>query len=111
MHERAAAGERLIAVGADHPVVYYNRGALPFTSLWLGFAQWPDRLNRELEHDLAGGRGAWIVMSREEDLDPESRFPSELMRLHPRADLFEFEGVKVWHVPADSAGAGTNRSD
>jgi mannosyltransferase len=108
---RAAAGERLIALGADHPVVYYNRGALPFESLWLGFVRWPDRLDRELDHAIPDGRGAWIVLSRDEDLDPDGRFPRQLMQRYPRAGLFEFEGVKVWHVPADSAGVGTNRID
>jgi len=96
IRSEARAGDRLIAVGADHPVDYYNRGRLPLETLWLGFVRDPARLDRELDR----ARGAWIVLSRGEDLDPEGRFERRLGERFPAAERFHTEGVEVWRIPA-----------
>lgn len=93
------AGERLIVAGADHPVDYYNRGFLPLERLWLGFARDPERLDRELDR-ARGDDGAWIVLSRGEDLDPERRFARRIGERFPAAERFATEGVEVWRIPA-----------
>jgi 4-amino-4-deoxy-L-arabinose transferase-like glycosyltransferase len=98
----ARPGERLIAAGADHPLDYYNRGSLPLQTLWLGFARDSVRLDRELDR-AAGDGGAWIVISRSEDLDPDGRFLRHLGSRYPDAERFRTEGVNVWRIPA-SAG-------
>ena len=98
----ARPGERLVVAGADHPVHYYNRGFLPMETLWLGFARDPARLDRELDR-AAGDGGAWIVVSRSEDEDPEGRFLGHLTDRYPAAERFQTEGVNVVRIPA-SAG-------
>ena len=93
------AGERLIVAGADHPVDYYNRGRLPLERIWLGFARDPARLDRELDRARGAG-GAWVVLSRGEDLDPERRFARRMDERFPAAERFATEGVEVWRIPA-----------
>jgi 4-amino-4-deoxy-L-arabinose transferase-like glycosyltransferase len=95
---RAQPGEKLLAVGADEPVYYYYRGALPVDRLWPGYAGRPGRLEEELEGRLAGARGTWIVLGRPEDLDAEGAFVRTLGTRHPEAEEFRFGGVRVWHV-------------
>lgn len=95
----ALAGEHLVVLGADHPIEYYNRGALPIERVWLGFANDLARFERELDR-AQGGRAAWVVLSRGEDSDPERRVPRWLGKRFPDAARFQSEGVEVWRIPA-----------
>jgi hypothetical protein len=53
---------------------------------------------------MADAGGAWVVLSRPEDLDPSGAFARRFETLHPDAERFAFEGVRVWHVRFRPAG-------
>ncbi|HEY2956414.1 MAG TPA: glycosyltransferase family 39 protein [Candidatus Eisenbacteria bacterium] len=95
---RGEAGEKLIAVNSEDPMYYYYRGPLPHDRLWLGFVDRPQRLEQKLGEALQGARGAWVVLSRPEDLDPRGVFARTLDLRFPDAERFAFEGVRVWHI-------------
>jgi mannosyltransferase len=97
IRERGGPGEMLLTVNAEEPMIYYYRGPLPQSRLWLGFAARPD-LDRRLDQALGGAEGAWVVLSRSEDLDPGDRFARALDSRAPGAERFAFEGVRVWHI-------------
>ncbi len=98
VRERGVAGETLLAVNSEEPMIYYYRGPLPQNRLWLGFASQPARLGRELDRVLEGVPGAWVVLSRPEDLDPADRFARTLESRFPDAERFTLDGVRVWHI-------------
>ena len=99
VRERGVAGETLLAVNSEEPMSYYYRGPLPHTRLWLGFAGRPQELlESKLEQALEGASGAWVVLSRPEDLDPGDRFARTLERRYPGAERWTLAGVRVWHV-------------
>ena len=75
-----------------------RRGRWLDAALWLGFAADPPRLARAMDQKLEGTRGAWVVLSRAEDLDPGGAFASFMSRRFPGAQAFALEGVRVWHV-------------
>jgi uncharacterized membrane protein len=97
IRERGAPGEMLLAVNSEEPMFYYYRGPLPQGRLWLGFAGRPE-LGTRLDQALDGARGAWVVLSRPEDLDPGDRFARSLDARYPDAERWAFEGVRVWHL-------------
>lgn len=94
-------GERVLALGAVEPLFYYYRGSLPGGSLWLGYASNPTLLESKVAGALAGARGAWVVLSRPEDLDPGGAFAGWMALRFPRAARAQFEGVWVWHLERD----------
>lgn len=100
--ERGRPGERVIAANTESVLSYYYRGPMRVEPFWLGFAGNPARLEAELSESVAGTSGAWVVMSRAEDLDPTGAFARALEARYPGAEAFPFEGVKVWHVRPDS---------
>jgi 4-amino-4-deoxy-L-arabinose transferase-like glycosyltransferase len=102
--ERGARGETVVAVRAIDPLIYYYRGSLPLNALWLGHVRDPARLDRELDRLLDGARGAWIVLSREEDLDPAGIFARRMAERFPDGELHAFAGVRVWHVTLGPPG-------
>jgi hypothetical protein len=108
-HVRAgiAPGEQVLAVGAPEPVEWYGRG-LPVARFWLGFAADPVRLEQRFAESLAGHSGAWVVASREEDLDPTGRFGDLLDARVPPSARWQRAGVRVWHV-VQPASAGTGK--
>jgi hypothetical protein len=95
---RGRAGERVLVLGATEAVFHYYRGPLRAEEFWLGFASDPGRLERELAAALAGAGGAWLVLSRGEDLDPGDALGAYLARRFPDAERGVFEGVRVWHL-------------
>jgi len=97
IRERGAQGEVLLSVNSDEPMVYYYRGPLPQTRLWLGFAGHPD-LDRRLTEALGNVPGVWVVLSRPEDLDPGDRFARALDARYSGAQRWSFAGVRVWHI-------------
>jgi hypothetical protein len=97
VRERGAPGEMLLSVNSEEPMIYYYRGPLPQHRLWLGFAARPD-LERRLDQALEGAAGAWVVLSRPEDLDPSGRFARTLDTRYPDAEHWTLEGVRVWHI-------------
>jgi 4-amino-4-deoxy-L-arabinose transferase-like glycosyltransferase len=97
VREHGAPGEMLLAVNSEEPMIYYYRGPLPQRRLWLGFATRPD-LERRLDQALEGAAGAWVVLSRPEDLDPSGRFARTLDTRYPAAERWTLEGVRVWHI-------------
>ena len=98
VRERGVAGETLVTVHSDEAMRYYYRGALPQRSVWLGFAGRRERLERELDQALEGARGAWVVLSRHEDLDPGDEFARTLDSRYPDGERFQLTGVRVWHI-------------
>jgi len=66
----------------------------------------PDRLTAHLQAALAGARGAWVVLSRPEDLDPRDLFARTLDVRYPDAERFHFEGVRIWHLVTSTAAPG-----
>jgi hypothetical protein len=95
---RGRAGERVLALGATEAIFHYYRGPLGASEFWLGFAADPGRLERELAAALAGAGGAWLILSRGEDLDPGDGLGAFLARRFPDAEYRVFEGVRVWHL-------------
>jgi hypothetical protein len=91
-------GERVIAAGAVDAVEYYARGVAPVERWWLGWAADDARMERRFDEALARTAGAWVVLSRGEDLDPEGRFATMLDRRFPRAGRWTVPGVRVWHI-------------
>jgi 4-amino-4-deoxy-L-arabinose transferase-like glycosyltransferase len=106
---RARAEERVLAVNAIDPMVYYYHGAAPLVPFWLGFAADPGRLVSRFDQELARSRGAWVVLMRPEDLDPAGRFIGMMRARHPGVEHFEFEGVRVWHVPSGEPPPASQR--
>ena len=104
LRERGRAGEQVLALGAAEPVFYYYRGPLPGDAFWLGYAASPGRLETKLAAALAGTRGAWMVLSRSEDLDPGDAFAGWMDRRFPDAERVRLEGVRVWHLGPDDVG-------
>ena len=104
LRERGRPGERVIALGAADPVFYYYRGPLVARALWLGYAANPTRLEAKLAEALGGASGAWLVLSRAEDLDPQDAFAAWVGRRFPEAGRFGFEGVRVWHLDREAVG-------
>jgi hypothetical protein len=101
LDRQGRAGERVLALGAVEPVFHYYRGPLPGESLWLGYASNPPRLESKMAGALAGASGAWVVLSRPEDLDPGGAFVDWMARRFPRAEPVRLEGVWVWHLDRD----------
>jgi 4-amino-4-deoxy-L-arabinose transferase-like glycosyltransferase len=98
VRERGVPGEQVVAVHSDEAMRYYYRGPLPQRSVWLGFAGRRERLEHELDRVLEGSRGAWVVLSRHEDLDPRDEFARTLDSRYPDAERFQLTGVRVWHI-------------
>jgi hypothetical protein len=98
-----APGEQVLAVGALEPVDFYAR-SLPVEHLWLGFAADSTRMERELDEVLSRASGTWVVLSREEDLDPAGRFARRMERIAAGAPA-QYPGVRVWHVTRRPEGA------
>jgi mannosyltransferase len=95
---RGMAGERLLAVNTEDPMVYYYRGPLPKARFWLGLVSRPQRMEEKFDEALAGASGAWVVLSRPEDLDPGGVFVKFIERRYPTAERVALEGVRVWHI-------------
>jgi mannosyltransferase len=104
LRARAAADERILSLNTDDPLAYYYRGPLPVVPVWLGFASRPARLDAAMDAALAGARGAWVVLSRPEDLDPVGAFARRLEQRFPDAERVEREGIVMWHVRLRPAG-------
>ena len=98
VRERGVPGEQVIAVHSDEAMRYYYRGPLPQRTVWLGFAGRRERLEYELDRALEASRGAWVVLSRHEDLDPRDEFARTLDSRYPDAERFPLTGVRVWHI-------------
>jgi hypothetical protein len=104
---RAVAGERIVAANTEDLLFYYYRGPVPIASYWLGWAKDPVARSQRLDRLIADAPGAWVVLSRGEDLDPTGAFARDLDERHPDAERFRFEGVRVWHLRRDApAGRG-----
>ncbi len=104
LRDRGHAGERVVALGAVEPVFYYYRGPLPATTVWLGYAADPPKLESKLAGALAGAGGAWLVLSRPEELDPGEAFVGWMGRRYPGVEPARLEGVRVWHLGRDDVG-------
>jgi 4-amino-4-deoxy-L-arabinose transferase-like glycosyltransferase len=104
VRDRGHAGERVVALGAVEPVFYYYRGPLPAATVWLGYATHPASLESKLGGALAGARGAWLVLSRPEDLDPGEAFAGWMSRRYPGVEPIRLEGVRVWHLGPEDVG-------
>ena len=99
VRERGVPGEILLAVNSEDPMSYYYRGPLPQKPMWLGFAARPQaQLEGKIEQALEGVPGAWVVLSRPEDLDPGDRFARTLEERYPAAERWALNGVRVWHI-------------
>ncbi len=101
---RGLAGERVVALGAVEPVFHYYRGPLPTSTVWLGYVADPGRLESKLAQALAGASGAWLVVSRPEELDPGDRLTAWMARRFPGAGREQFAGVSVWHLDRRDVG-------
>ena len=109
---RAVAGERIVAANTEDLLFYYYRGPVPISPYWLGWAADPVARSQHLDRLIADAPGAWVVLSRGEDLDPTGAFARHLDEHHPDAERFRFEGVRVWHLrrPAPAGQVTTGRS-
>ena len=95
---RAVTGERIVAANTEGLLFYYYRGPVPIASYWLGWAADSVARSQRLDRLIADAPGAWVVLSRGEDLDPTGAFARHLDERHPDAEQFRFEGVRVWHL-------------
>ncbi len=109
---RAVAGERIVAANTADLLFYYYRGPVPISQYWLGWAADPVARSQRLDRLIADAPGAWVVLSRGEDLDPTGAFARHLDERHPDAERFRFEGVRMWHLrlPATAGKVPTERS-
>ena len=109
---RAAPGERIVAANTEDLLFFYYRGPLPVVRYWLGWAADPARRGERFDQLIAGAHGAWVVLSRGEDLDPEGAFARHLDEHFPDAERFRFEGVRVWHLrrPGSAGPVSSARS-
>ncbi len=98
MRSHRAPGERVLAAGAVDAVEYYARPDLTVERWWLGWTEDPPRMRAKLDEALAGSDGAWVIVSRPEDLDPGDRFATLLDARTTPADRWRRPGVRVWHV-------------
>jgi 4-amino-4-deoxy-L-arabinose transferase-like glycosyltransferase len=106
---QARTGERVVAANTETLLSYYYRGPLPVVPFWIGYASNPERLAAKADAALAGG-GAWVVLSRPEDLDPSGAFARYLDARYPEAERFRFEGVRIWHLAPSNEAPGSVRS-
>ncbi len=95
---RAVAGERIVAANTEDLLFYYYRGPVPVATYWLGWAADPVIRAQRLDRLIADAPGAWVVLSRGEDLDPTGAFGRHLDARDPPAERYDFEGVRVWHL-------------
>ncbi|HKQ56591.1 MAG TPA: glycosyltransferase family 39 protein [Candidatus Eisenbacteria bacterium] len=95
---RAVPGERIVAANTEDLLFFYYRGPLPVVSYWLGWASDEARGDQRLDALVGDASGAWVVLSRGEDLDPRGAFARRLDERFPDAEQFRFEGVRVWHL-------------
>ena len=100
---RAASGERILAVNTDVLLFYYYRGPVPISEYWLGWASDPALCEHHIRRLTPGATGVWIVWSRGEDLDPTGAFARDLAALHPEAEQFQYDGVRIWHFRVPTA--------
>lgn len=98
------AGDRVLAVGADEPVLFYGRG-LDVRRFWLGHVGRPDHGAAKLEEAMAGSGGTFVVLSRPEDLDPAGVFARGLDTTYPDAKRFTGAGVRAWELPPAATAA------
>jgi len=96
--ERAVAGERIVAANTESLIFHYYRGSVPVVTYWLGWAADPVKRSERLDRLIGDATGAWVVLSRGEDLDPDGAFARHLDEAHPDAERYGFEGVRVWHL-------------
>lgn len=90
--------ETILAAGSVDPVEWYARGVAPVERWWLGWASDSTRLRQKLDEALAQKAGAWVILSRAEDLDPEDRFATMLDLRFPHARRWTRPGVRIWHI-------------
>ena len=95
---RAVAGERIVAANTADLLFYYYRGPVPISHYWLGWAADSVARSQRLDRLIADAPGAWVVLSRGEDIDPTGAFARHLDERHPDAERFRFEGVRMWHL-------------
>jgi 4-amino-4-deoxy-L-arabinose transferase-like glycosyltransferase len=98
-------GAQVVAVGSEEPVFYYGRD-LPVVRWWLGHVDRPDRMQETWQALESGARASWVVLSREEDLDPGGRFARFLAERYPDAMPRQWAGVRVWHLEHAAARTG-----
>jgi len=107
---RASSGEKILAVNTEMLLFYYYRGPAPISEYWLGWASDPGLCEHHIRRLSSGTTGVWIVWSRGEDLDPTGAFARDLATLHPEAEQFQFDGVRIWHFRRPKSaepGSGT----
>ena len=109
---RVVPGERIVAANTEALLFYYYRGPVPIATYWLGWAADSGARSQRLDRLIADAPGAWVVLSRGEDLDPTGAFARYLDERHPEAERFRFEGVRVWHLrrPAPAGKGSAVRS-
>lgn len=90
--------ETILAAGSVDPVEWYARGVAPVERWWLGWASDSTRMRTKLDEALAQKAGAWVILSRAEDLDPGDRFATMLDRRFPHARRWTRPGVRIWHI-------------
>jgi hypothetical protein len=111
LRDRGAAGEVVVAANTLVPLAYYYAdGSMKVEPLWLGWATRPGRLEGAWAPKVSGAAGAWVVLSRAEDLDPGGAFARFLDDRYPAAERFEFEGVRVWHLHGSDLAAAVSRT-
>jgi mannosyltransferase len=93
-----SSGEKVLAVNSIDPMMYYYRGPLRLEPFWLGFASDPARLTQRFGAAVDSASGAWVVLSRAEDLDPAGHFAAWMDARYAGAERFRFDGVRVWHL-------------
>ncbi|MFN8587771.1 MAG: glycosyltransferase family 39 protein [Candidatus Eisenbacteria bacterium] len=101
---RIAPGEQVLAMGSEDPVRFYARG-LTVDRLWLGHVDQPGVMPEKFAAKLSQAGGTWVVLSREEDLDPADRFARWLEQTYPRAGRWKRPGVRVWHLTGSDVAA------
>jgi mannosyltransferase len=107
VQEHGVPGERVIAVNTVGLLGYYYRGPLPVEHYWLGFAR-DSLVMQDRFRSMKGGGPAWVLLARPEDLDPEGRFARWMDGRYPDAGRWDFAGVRLWRVPADTVAAGAS---
>ena len=110
LKSHARAGDLIFVIGTDEPLErYYWRGIRQnpdgITKGDVGY--WGDKTEvekRGLFEELVADHGqVYVLLLRDEFVDPEERWRKYLLETHPPQERIEYPGVEIWTFAGRSA--------
>lgn len=103
LQAHARAGDLIFVIGTDEPIERYY---------WRGIRQHPDGITkgdvgywegkteeekrRLFEELVAGHHQVYVLLLRDDFVDPEGRWREYLLEAHPPSERIEYPGAEVW---------------